>query len=361
MRTLAVTRLEGLGAIRPHAESIDALAVASGNYFHTLAWLEAWVGVGGPTEDELIGLAAIDDGHVVAHLPVCRMERHLHRRVPLPLRYWGIAGSGYGAADHLGPAGDPSCFDALLAAVRELVGTSAALLEGVDPTHGALLERHGFRLVGEHSCPRLDLRGVASIDQLWPKKVRKELSRRARRMADEGVEGRWIEDAAEVEAALQELRRVHLARWAAQGGAGLYDEARHELLVRLCHHGRGEQQPLLYVLEAGRSIVGSLLLLRCGTSMSSYKSGWEPAYQALSPGVAMHVAAIGRAVEEGRHTYDFLRGTSSHKYTLRAADRMDSTHLLGRGPVARLLELREGGAPSLDPRALLSRRRPASP
>ncbi len=361
MKSSAVTRFEGLGAVRPHADDIDALAVASGNYFQTLAWLEAWAGVGGPTEDELISLAVVEGGRVVAHLPVCRMERHLHRRVPLPLRYWGIAGSGYGAADHLGPAGDPACFDVVLTAVRELVGTSATLFEGVDPTHAPLLARHGFRSIGEHSCPRLDLRGVASIDALWPRKVRKELGRRARRMADEGVEGRWIEDPEEVEAALRELRRVHLARWASQGGAGLYDEARHELLVRLCHHGRGEQRPLLYVLEAERRIVGSLLLLRCGPSMSSYKSGWEPAYQALSPGVAMHVAAIRRAIDEGRHTYDFLRGTSSHKYTLRAQDRMDSTQLLGRGPVARLLELREGGARSLDPRALVSRRRPASP
>lgn len=332
---------EGVDAILGHAAGIDALAAEAGSFFHSTDWLRAWSRVSSP--DAPTGILALEGDRVVGYLGTARLRRALHRRAPLPLRYHGLLGSGYGAADHLGPIGDPATFDALIDVAVERAGSSTMLLESVDPTHEARFAAHGFRTVNRKSCPRIDLRDVTEEGDLWPRKLLKEMRRRERRMAEEGITGRWVETPDELVEQLPSLQDTHLERWRSKGGGGLFDDERMALLHGLCTRPDARFRPMMYVLTSGGATVASLLLLSCGPSLASYKSGWRPELHALAPGVAVHAAAIRRAIEEGRDTYDFLRGTSGHKYTLRAQDRHDVSMIGGRGPTRRLLELRERG------------------
>lgn len=320
---------------------MDRLAEGSSSYFHTSDWLRAWEATGGGGGARREHLAVDGTGTVLGRLGLVPLRRRLHRKVPVPLHYWGLVGSGYGAADHLGPVGDESTFDALIGSAVDGVRGRAVMFESVDPIHEERLARFGFRTVRRTACPRIDLAGVTEERDVWPKKLVKEMRRRERRMEEEGVAGRWITDAEQVAAALPSLQAVHLDRWSSQGGAGLFDSDRMDLLDALLADPASRFSPDMYVLESGGSIVASLLVLTCGDTVSSYKSGWTPGLQALAPGVAMHAAAIRRAMSDGRTTYDFLRGTSGHKYTLRAVDRFDVTMVRGAGPAARVLEFRE--------------------
>ncbi|MCA9865347.1 MAG: GNAT family N-acetyltransferase [Anaerolineales bacterium] len=52
-----------------------------------------------------------------------------------------------------------------------------------------------------------------------------------------------------------------------------------------------------------------------------YNSGLDPtAFTALSPGVVLTAAAIEKAIELGRETFDFLRGDEEYKYRFGAVD-----------------------------------------
>jgi CelD/BcsL family acetyltransferase involved in cellulose biosynthesis len=336
-----IVPLRGLREILRHSDSLDRLAEESGSYFHTVDWLSAWTGVTAAT-DRVHGFLATDaNGDTIGHLAMATLTRRLHRRLPVPLSYWGLAGSGYGAADHLGPIGSADCFGPLLSAALAAAPAGPVMLESVDPVHEQRLAELGFETVSRTSCPRIDLRGMEDERDLWPKKLLKEMRRRERRMSEEGISGRWIDSTPELLAALPSLQDVHLDRWRSKGGTGLFDGDRMELLHQLCAGDSVRSRPLMYVLEADGTTLASLLLLRCGSTMASYKSGWNPDLQAFSPGIAMHAAAIRRAAEEGRDTYDFLRGTSGHKYTLRAVDRFDVTMIRGTGVTTRVLRLRE--------------------
>ena len=335
-----IVQLEGLDAVLRHRDELDALAESAGSYFHTAEWLSAWARIARPSR-LTVHLARDDSGTTLGYVGTATLRRRLHRRVPLPLPYLGLAGSGYGAADHLGPVGSAESHQPLVEAALATAGRRAVMWESVDPQHSPLLGRQGLRTVSRKSCPRIDLRDVGEERDLWPKKLLKELRRRERRMTEEGIRGRWIDDPGEVLATLPSLRSVHLERWRSQQGAGLFDEDRMQLLQLLCTTEGARFTPVMYVLETPSATVASLLLFRCGSTMASYKSGWSPELQQLAPGVAMHAAAIRRSLAEGRATYDFLRGTSGHKYTLRGVDRYDETMIGGRGPGRSLLELRE--------------------
>lgn len=52
-----------------------------------------------------------------------------------------------------------------------------------------------------------------------------------------------------------------------------------------------------------------------------YNSGLDPAaFAALSPGVVLTAAAIERAIQLGRHEFDFMRGSEEYKYRFGAED-----------------------------------------
>jgi CelD/BcsL family acetyltransferase involved in cellulose biosynthesis len=52
-----------------------------------------------------------------------------------------------------------------------------------------------------------------------------------------------------------------------------------------------------------------------------YNSGYDPGYSHLSVGLLNKALSIKDAVERGRESFEFLRGTERYKYDLGAQDR----------------------------------------
>ena len=200
-------------------------ADASSTYFHTPEWCAAWYetfAAGAPWKS----LWARDhDGELSGFLAFCRVDRRVHRRVPLSLGYWGLAGSGAGAADGLGPvAVDQATGERLLSAAVERLGASI-YLESLAPAWARWAGEHRFVPTGRRRRFLLDL--TTDPRAGMSKKARKNLGRRRRMLTAERVSEHWLtgEDLTD---GIDTLRQLHEARWSAQGEAGLFDDRRTE-------------------------------------------------------------------------------------------------------------------------------------
>ena len=61
-----------------------------------------------------------------------------------------------------------------------------------------------------------------------------------------------------------------------------------------------------------------------------YNSGYDPEFSSLSVGLINKALCIKDAIEEGRHRFDFLRGSERYKYDLGATDRLVYRVVLNR-------------------------------
>jgi CelD/BcsL family acetyltransferase involved in cellulose biosynthesis len=65
----------------------------------------------------------------------------------------------------------------------------------------------------------------------------------------------------------------------------------------------------------------SLLNFDYGGAILVYNSGYDPlSYRSLSPGIVVTARSIEHAIEQGRGTFDFLRGDEEYKYRFGAHD-----------------------------------------
>ncbi|HEY3118803.1 MAG TPA: GNAT family N-acetyltransferase, partial [Chloroflexota bacterium] len=77
----------------------------------------------------------------------------------------------------------------------------------------------------------------------------------------------------------------------------------------------------LSLLRFGDQPVASAVSFERGDTVSLYNSGFDPAFRALSPGIALVALELQAAIERGRTTYDFMRGNERYKYDLGGRDR----------------------------------------
>jgi len=338
----------GSGALASARERWRDLADRSpAGYFQTWEWVTAWHEILEPQARILLVEAVTSDDRWAGLLPLAFLSRRMHRRVPVGLPYLGFAGSGPGAGDHLGPlASSPQLVPALVGeAIRRAEGRSI-YLESLDPElEEAVNTLVRGRRVHRVACPAIDLRGLSGPEEAWTAKVRKNVRRRDRRLADEGITGRWVPPGADLRHELGALQEVHLSRWRSRGEPGLFDDRRLGFLRRLAELSRPPEGPGLYLLERGPGhVVAALLVFRHGRTLSTYKTGWDPAQARLGLGIALHTAAMRKAWADGMETFDFLRGQGGHKYSLGAVDRCDVCLLRPSGPSGALFGMRERGA-----------------
>lgn len=230
----------------------------------------------------------------------------------------------------------------LVAGLLRASDGKSVLLESLAAGPGALLQKAlGAKVVSLIRCPAIDLQSIESPESRWPKKLRENIRRRDRQLADLGVQGRWIPAGQRLVEALAQLQQLHLSRWRSRGQGGLFDENRLAFLQRLCELASPPQGPWLYILERQGEPIGALLGFQHGSTFASYKTGWDPAYTRQGVGIALSAEAIRRAHRESLATFDFLRGAEPHKYTFGAVDRVDISLLAWRGPRGLILLGRE--------------------
>lgn len=341
--TVQVSAVPGDEALDELEGEWDRLFARAGvsNFFQTASWIRSWHEVLEPNAALTVLTARDDDGTLLGLLALSELQRRVHRRVPVPLRYLGLAGSGAGAGDHLGPicetGGDVE--HALVAAAIETGSGRTLLFESVAEQHEpALLRIDGATVVDRIRCPAFQLSD--DIEGRWSKKMRENVRRRARQLEGLGVKPRWVSPGPAVADGLSSLQELHASRWDGRGG-GLFDELRLRFLSDVARRATGPDGPWLLLMEKDGEAIAGLLGFRHRTTFASYKTGWNPEFARYGIGIALTVTALDWARSEGLSSLDLLRGSEPHKYALGATDAVDFALLRPVGPSGRLLAMRE--------------------
>lgn len=340
--TVTVAELPGGRGLEQWSERWDRLATAvGGRYFQSPAWVSAWTRVYEPAAD----LHVLVDGPTDAPdglLVLASLRRRLHHRVPIAVPYVGLAGSWRGAADLLGPlVSSEASARRLLDAAVTVAGRRPLVLPDVAPAwRGAVAALPGVVHISTERCPVLELGGGVGIDDVWDAKLRKNLRRRERLAGEAGLVRRWVIGGSGGAGLLDDLRRLHVARWTGRGG-GLFDERRMQFLAALDALSSDDQGVRIQLIEHDGRPVAALLGFDYGTTFSAYKSGWDPAFSRFGLGLLLHAGAIERALNAGLTRYDFLRGPHPHKLRLGGRPVDSSTFMVPTPPLGPVLLRRD--------------------
>jgi CelD/BcsL family acetyltransferase involved in cellulose biosynthesis len=317
------------------------------SYFQTWVWAKAWHETLETDARITVIIARSVGGNVLGLLPVAKLKRRVHRRIPWSIPYYGMVGSGGGAGDHLGPlVSDGTVLEPLGASLKDLSGTLPIMLENLD---GRFVEKMvsllDSEVIDRVRCPRLTLPSQGDLMADWPKKLRQNVERRGRLLSEAGIQSRWIPPSDELTSMLGHLQDLHTRRWQAKGGEGLFSAERLNLLASLSKLAQGSSQgPWLLVKEHEGTVVAALLGFRHKDTFSVYKTGWNPEYKRYGLGIALAAAAMRWMQSEGLTVFDYLRGSEPHKYEFGAVDAIDYTLLTDSGLRGRLLRMREATA-----------------
>jgi hypothetical protein len=154
-------------------------------------------------------------------------------------------------------------------------------------------------------CPVLSLAPLETPSHHW-----KDFRYLQRRLARVGLLQTADETSETLDALLDDLFRLHAARWSGRGvlrGLELFhsDVARGFLRERMLR--------MLVLRLDGRSIA-ALYAFATRDRTWFYLCGFDPRFEKLSPGTVAVGTAIERAVGEGHRAFDFLRGAEPYKY-----------------------------------------------
>jgi CelD/BcsL family acetyltransferase involved in cellulose biosynthesis len=291
---------------------------AAATPFLAPAWLLPWWRTFHP--GRLLTAAVWDGASLVALAPLYVAESPGGRRL-LPL---GIA-----ASDYLDVLIDPACPGARAAMVDAIDAEEdwdTWSLEELPPGAAALAipcaEHWHEERERQSACPVLRLPdSVAHLgESVPPIKLRKVRTARNRASRHGGFEIESI-GLPEAQRFLQELYRLHGARWASRGeGGALRDASVHRFHAAAAPALLAAGLARFFVLALEGHVVAAYYGLCDGRRAFGYLTGFDPAHAFESPGTVILEHAIESAVAEGCAEFHFLRGRESYKYDWGAED-----------------------------------------
>ena len=172
-----------------------------------------------------------------------------------------------------------------------------------------------------------DMAPVATLPATWDeyltglrKKDRHELRRKLRRLESADSPRQFACDNPETIAdCMQEFFR--LLRASSQEKVEFLTPPRERFFLDIALELTGRGQFKLYFLDLNGVRVASCICFDYSGSYLLYNSGYDPDYSSLSVGLLNKALCVREAIEEGRHSFDFLRGTERYKYDLGGKDR----------------------------------------
>ncbi|MFM7069047.1 MAG: GNAT family N-acetyltransferase [Actinomycetes bacterium] len=338
--------LHGMSSVLEMRDEWEDLATrTNAPVFNRPGWLIVWQRHLAPSAEPTLLVARDDTGMLTGVLPLAGMTRQLHSRVPVRVRYMAIAGAGVGSADHNGPVATDDATAATLFEAAAQHARSASLtlyLENLAPRWADVARAAiGGDVTRRTECPAVDRTADGKFSDAWSKKMVKNIRRRQRMLDEAGITTQWVPAGAEFDAALDDLRRVHVGRWNAQGGEGNLTDVRMRLLRDLAAECVHPNVPWILLLRQGDRAVAGMLGIRSGDSFSVYKTGWDPEFTQLSLGVMMGALAMEWAEASGLTTFDYLRGPRGHKKDLGCVSIADVSLIWPKGISGAVLEQRE--------------------
>lgn len=289
---------------------------SSATPFQCPAWLVPWWHTFAPGElatvavwrgDELVGLAPLYLEHGTASSKL------------LPV---GIA-----LSDYLDVPCLPGIEAEVAAAIAEKIlsiGWSQWILSDLPEFSAGLMIAHPDLKVNRPSahaaCPVLTVTGDETLAGCVPARRRRQL-RRARQAASRRGRMTLSPARGDPKTFLDQLIRLHDARWAENGGGVLADPAVEQFhrrslpLLDACGLVRS------WLLAIDGRTVGAYYGFHHRDRAYAYLGGFDPAYGEESPGAILIGNAITEAIREGGGEFDFLRGREGYKYSWGALDR----------------------------------------
>jgi len=316
-----------------------AAGVEGSSYFLSPDWVLGWwetLGAGTPGE---VAVWRGPSGEPEAVVALARTSQRFHRRLPLRVTALANMGSGPGAADHCGWPVRPAHAAEARAWVAARAARTPLLLSELDPETGGPLVPEGARRVASSACPRLEI-PAGGLPAGISANFRQQLRRAGRTLERRDVKFRWVACEEMTEELLETVFRLHERRWSAKGRPSSFDRSRaalHRRLIARAGPGRG---PAMTLAEQGGRAVGALYGFCWRDVFAYYQMGWEPEWADARLGTILVSESIRLAGLAGARVFDFLRGAEPYKYRFGAADRVDGTWLVARGPGGRVLDLR---------------------
>lgn len=184
----------------------------------------------------------------------------------------------------------------------------------------------------QDACPVLEL-GPArgELENLLSPHARKKLRYYSRCAEREGPVSYESATAESLDHHLGALFDLHTRRWERRGLPGLVGDAvTRRFHTDVCRRMLAAGALRMYALRiAGRFVAVFYGFAHHGTTYY-YLSGYDTAFEKLSPGQLIVAHAIRRAIAEGATAFDFLRGAEAYKYAWGAADRINRRRQLAR-------------------------------
>jgi CelD/BcsL family acetyltransferase involved in cellulose biosynthesis len=170
------------------------------------------------------------------------------------------------------------------------------------------------------ACPVINLKGGDDLAGCVPARRRRQL-RRARAAAARGGPMSIEPVPEDTNAFLDQLFRLHGARWAERGEHGIVQDQpvlnfHREALAALSAAGLAR----CHQIRIGDRIAGCYYGMADGRRAYAYLGGFDPAFSAESPGSILTGHAIAEAIREGAGEFHFLRGREAYKYSWGATD-----------------------------------------
>jgi CelD/BcsL family acetyltransferase involved in cellulose biosynthesis len=304
---------------------------ASNAVFLTHQWLSAWwrhLSEG----RELSILLARENGNVIGILPIARRQPQYARMMPTLLEFLG---SGLIGSDYLDLIAKPGREADVSSAFAAHLHTRGIMLQLSQLRSGNCVVSHLVKGLQQHQwtaaqtklnvCPYIDLAGLTwerYLANLGPS-VRKNINRYLRILPTHfEMRVSCAKAVSEVDDSLDILIDLHRKRWGATGLSEAFQTSEiiafHREFARLA---AAEGWLRILVLWLNGQPAASLYGLRYGPTFYFYQSGFDPAFNKHSVGVATMGLAIKSAIEEGALEYDFLHGDEEYKFHWASANR----------------------------------------
>ena len=322
-----VTTSDGLDALEGDWRDLLARA-ADATPFQSHEWQATWWRHHG--RGRLWVLVAHDNGVMVGLMPLHIMR---YRATPLrQVRFLGAPLSDFqeilAARGHERAVRDAFLDHLAAHASRWDLCDFADQRKGTSLTVGEMPAGLRPLLVHHRVCPYVPL--SASWDEFTKrlsKNMRTNVGRRRRQVAKQFRAEYDVADDASLTTAMEELFRLHNARWRRRGVAGARMQAfHHEVARRFLARGwlrlhrlrlDGETRAVFYCFMLGRRVY-------------YYLSGFDVAYGKFSIGNVLMAQAIERAIGDGADEFDLLRGDETYKFAWKAEERETLRLIIGR-------------------------------
>lgn len=322
-----ISDAEAIASLLPEWETLWQRDPAA-TPFQSSAWQTAWWRHFGTAEPVLLTLRS--GGELVALLPLYRLrEPGCCKLLPI----------GVGMSDYIAALLDPSAGDAtgmLIPAIAETDGWDECWLPDLIADGGLEKAPTGpglqTRTAEASPCPILELPAAGSgLGAVVPRKTLRDLRQAQTRAAAAG--GVIIERVGgdRLDAAIDDLFRLHEQRWRARGESGVcvdrcvrafHREAAHALLAA--------GMLRLYRLWISEAVAAVYYGFAAKGTAYAYVGGFDISQQRFSPGTQIIAHAIAEAIAEGAVRFDFLRGQEAYKYAWGAVDRRKISRHLSR-------------------------------